>query len=254
MIGYLPGQSALHRAHPYTPLAIAAAMLLLAFAFTGPVPIWILVLIAALLALRSGVARAIAVPALVLIGPTWLALLLLHGLLGDPPKVMLGPLAVSLPGLVRALVLGGRIAAIVLVSLVTLAVVSPARLVEAMTARGAPFGRIFLLVSTLTFLPRTRARAAAILEAQQARGLRLRGSPLARLRALGPLVLPLVLGSLAEVDEQVLALEARGATSRVRRTALEPPADSANQRLLRWGLYVLVVSVWTFRFLTVAFG
>ncbi len=248
MIGYLPGSSALHRAHPYTPLAVAGAMLLLAFAFTGLLPIWALVLVAAGLAVAGGVAREIAVPALLLAGPTWLALVLLHGLLGEAPYlVTAGRLHLSEPGLARASVLGGRIAGIVIVSLVTLAVVSPARLVEAMTARGAPFGRIFLVVSTLTFLPRTRARATAILEAQQARGLRLRGSPLARLRALGPLVLPLVLGALAEVDEQVLALESRGATSRSRRTALEPPADAAGERLLRWSLLIVAALAGAFR-------
>jgi energy-coupling factor transporter transmembrane protein EcfT len=213
----------------------------------------------------GAVLRAIAAPAVALTLPIWLILFLLHGVMGDAPRVALGPVALSGAGLERAVVMGGRLAAIVLVSLVTLAAVSPARLVEAMTERGVPFARIFLLVSTLTFLPRTRARAAQILEAQQLRGLRLGGSPVARLRALGPLVLPLVLGALAEVDEQVLALESRGAVrgerSEVRvgssgvrgeraaggaprRTALDPPPDSAAERVLRWGLWLGVVAAY----------
>lgn len=249
MIGYVPGDSALHRAHPYTPLALAAAVMLLTFAFTGVAAIWLMVAAALALALVAGVLPAIATPALVLALPTWVVLLVLHGVLGDEPRVALvGGLSLSEPGIVRALVLGGRIGAIVVASLVALATVSPARLVEAMTDRGVPFGRIFLLVSTLTFLPRTRLRARQILDAQQARGLRLGGSPLARLRALGPLVLPLVLGALAEVDEQVMALESRGASSAGRRTALDPPPDSTPQRLVRWGLLVVVIAAWALRF------
>lgn len=246
MIGYVPGDSPLHRAHPYTPLAIAGAVLLLAFAWSDPWFIWGLVAAGALLPLAGGVVRAIAAPALMLVLPPWLILLVLHGLLGDEPRVALAfGVTLSEPGISRALVLGGRIGAIVVASLTSLATVSPARLVDAMTDRGVPFGRIFLLVSTLTFLPRTRLRAHHILEAQQARGLRLGGSPAARFRALGPLVLPLVLGALAEVDEQVLALESRGATAGGKRTALDPPRDRAGERALRWSLLALVVAAWT---------
>jgi len=100
--------------------------------------------------------------------------------------LFVGPLDVSEPGLARAVVLGGRITAILFAFLAVLATVSHARLVEAMTERGVSFGATYLLVSTLTLVPRLRARAAQILEAQQCRGLQLRGSPWARVAALGP--------------------------------------------------------------------
>jgi energy-coupling factor transport system permease protein len=257
MIGYVPGKSPLHRAHPYTVLAVAAAIFLLAFALSTAAPIWILFVIALALLVAAGddVVRAVRRPALLFMLPPWAVLLVLHGLLGDAPRLELGPLSFSRAGLDTALVLAGRIGTLVLVSVTTLATVSPARVVEAETARGAAFARTFLLVSTLTFLPRTRARAAQILEAQQLRGLRLGGAPVARLKALGPLVLPLVLGALGEVDEQVLALESRGSGfgSRVsgrmpRRTALEPPPDSAGQRALRLLLVPIVLAAYAAKF------
>jgi len=248
MIGYVPGHSPLHRAHPYTTLALAGALLLGAFALTRPIEVWTLVAGAAVFAASGGALRASARPALLLSLPIWALLFVLHGLLGADPRMVVGPLSLSVAGVGRALVLGGRVTAIVLGFLTALATVSPHRLVEAMTAGGVPFGRTFLLASTLTILPRMRERAAQILEAQQCRGLRIGGSVVARLRALGPLALPLVLGALAEVDEQVLALDARGAGGTARRTALDPPADSASQRMLRGSLLLVVVAAYAWKF------
>jgi energy-coupling factor transport system permease protein len=248
MIGYVAGRSPLHRAHPYTALALAGAVLLLAFALTQPAEVWLLVAAAAALAAAGGALRSSARPALLLSLPIWALLFVLYALLGAEPRVAVGPISLSEPGVARALVLGGRITAIVLAFLTALATTSPYRLVEAMTARGAPFARTFLLASTLTVLPRMRERATRILEAQQCRGLRLGGSPVARLRALGPLALPLILGALAEVDEQVLALDVRGAAGAERRTALDPPPDSAPQRSLRWSLVVLVLAAYAWKF------
>jgi energy-coupling factor transport system permease protein len=242
MIGYRPWDSPLHRAHPYTPLALAASLLLMVFAFGSPGAVGAAVLAAIVLAAAGGVLGYTARPALALGLTTWVLLLVLHGLLGPEPFVAAGPLVASAPGLRHALVLGGRLTAILVAFLTVLAVISPARLVDAMTDRGVPFARMYLLVSTLTLVPRLRERAAQILDAQQCRGLRLGGSPLARVAALGPLVLPLVLGALAEVDEQVLALDARGAGRPGRRTVLDPPADSALQRTVRWAALLLAVA------------
>jgi len=250
MIGYLAGRSPLHRAHPYTTLALAGAVLLLAFALTQPLEIWLLVAAGAALAMAGGreVLRSSVRAALLLSLPIWALLFVLYGLLGAEPRLALGFVSLSVPGVARALVLGGRITAIVLGFLTALGTTSPHRLVEAMTASGVPFGRTFLLASTLTVLPRMRDRARQILEAQQCRGLRIGGSPLARLRALGPLALPLILGALAEVDEQVLALDARGAGGGARRTALDAPPDSTPQRLLRWTLLVAMIAAYAWKF------
>jgi energy-coupling factor transport system permease protein len=249
MIGYRPGHSLLHKAHPYTPLAVAAALLCLVFAVRSPSGVFMLAGVAIALAVAGGSLRYVARPALMLALPAWALLLVLHGVLGPDPHRMLGPLTVSGPGLTRALVLGGRITAILFAFLSVLATVSPARLVEAMTEREVPFGAMYLLVSTLTLVPRLRARATQILEAQQCRGLRLGGSPVARVRALGPLVLPLVLGALMEVDEQVLALDTRGAGASTARTALDPPDDTTAEWVLRLLCVVWVVAAWSVRLL-----
>ena len=98
----------------------------------------------------------------------------------------------------------------------------------------------FVISSTVQVLPGMVERAATIAAAQRARGLDTEGSILRRARGVLPLVAPVVMGALGEVEERTLALEARGFTRPGRRTLLWSPADAAWQRLARW---MLVLSV-----------
>jgi energy-coupling factor transport system permease protein len=88
-----------------------------------------------------------------------------------------------------------------------------------------------------------QARAGAILEAQQARGLAISGSFVRRIRALVPLIGPVLLGSLIDVRERTFALEARGFGARSDRTAYRVVADPAGDRALRWLLLLACVAV-----------
>jgi len=70
--------------------------------------------------------------------------------------------------------------------------------------------------------------------AQRARGLDTEGSVWRRIRGIVPIVGPVILGSIGEVEERTLALEARGFSRPGRRTLLWVPLDSGAQRLARW--------------------
>jgi energy-coupling factor transport system permease protein len=140
----------------------------------------------------------------------------------------------SRSGLTLAATQAARLGAIATASLALYASFSPARFVDAVAQRGWSFSVAYLVVATLLALPRFRARAASILEAQRSRGLRLRGSPFNRVRAIGPITFPLLLGALAEVDERGFALETRCASDVHRRTALAPPPDRVPDHVARW--------------------
>ena len=58
-----------------------------------------------------------------------------------------------------------------------------------------------------------------ITDAQRARGIETDGSILTRLKALLPMMGPLVLTSIQQIDERVLTLEARGFSAPARKTA-----------------------------------
>lgn len=220
MIGYQPGTGVLHRVHPFTTITLVLAATVTVFALPGTQgPVGLLV---AMLALAA-VARVprVFVPTLVVAAPFWFFLLLIHGVFGND--------------FARAVTLGSRISTMLVAFLILLATVHPERLVEALVARRWPFAAAYLLSTTLQSVPRLRQRAQTILDAQRCRGLAVRGSLARRARAIVPLAVPLVLGALAESEERTFALEARSGGG-ASRTPLDPPPDSAVQRVLRWVL------------------
>jgi energy-coupling factor transport system permease protein len=106
--------------------------------------------------------------------------------------------------------------------------------------RGVPTGLAYIIVATIQLVPRLRARAAAILDAQRARGLETGGNLLRRFRALVPLVVPLVLSSLVDVEERALAIEARAFNQPGPKTSLIEITEAGWERAARWLLVLLV--------------
>ena len=108
----------------------------------------------------------------------------------------------------------------------------------------------FVAHASVQTVPAMLERASNIVAAQRARGLDTEGSLVRRIRGLLPVVAPVVLGSIVEVEERTLALEARGFTRPGRRALLWFPADSARQRAARW----LLVSAVPAAALAAAYG
>jgi len=215
------------RLHPFTLLALAAA--LVALAWLLPAPGGGLATVAAALGLAGsrGLRRGLW-PALATAAPFWLFLFILH----DVPTTV---------------ALGLRITTMVASVVWLVAVLAPARLVEAMVAAGWRAGTAYLFAATLSAVPVLKARAQRIVEAQRCRGLSPRGGLGPRVRALRALALPLILSALHEVDERALALESRGLVPGARRTPLAPPPDRGAERTVRWALVALCVAALVWR-------
>jgi energy-coupling factor transporter transmembrane protein EcfT len=116
-------------------------------------------------------------------------------------------------------------------------------LMRALVERGLPSQALYLVVTTLQLIPRFQAQAHRIQDAQRARGLETEGTFGQRARALVPLVGPLLLASLMDVEERALALEARGFSHRGPRTSLVTLHDSPGQRWLRLALWILAAAL-----------
>jgi len=86
-----------------------------------------------------------------------------------------------------------------------------------------------------------RAKAQTIISAQRSRGLDTQSSFLRRIGGIFPLVGPLVFGSLVEVEERAIAIEARGFTSTRAKTSLHDIPDTSMDKGIRWMLIALVI-------------
>jgi energy-coupling factor transport system permease protein len=100
----------------------------------------------------------------------------------------------------------------------------------------------FIAVATIEAVPTLVERAAVIGESQRARGLDTEGSVRARLRGILPMVGPVILTSLTDVEERSLALESRAFSRPGARHLLWAMPDTSWERALRWGLLALLVA------------
>jgi energy-coupling factor transport system permease protein len=172
---------------------------------------------------------------LLLIWPFALSLVLIQGFFapGDQILMRLGPLSFKLEGLMLAAAYTGRIlvwlGSVILFMLIT----RPDHFMVALTERGLPRQIGYIILTALQIIPRFQSRAETILDAQRARGLETEGSLFIRLRALVPLAAPLILGSILELDERAIALEARGFTHSGPRTYFTQLPDTRFQAVFR---------------------
>ena len=247
---YISGNSPLHTLHPLTKLA--AAVLLIVAADMLPWPLVPLALcgVVFVLALISGVARPLFRAALLLLLPFALSLFLIQGLLFPPAKTMpltIGPITIWLDGLLFAGLILARLLVLTTTVLLLLQTTHPADLALALTERGLPRSIGYVLLVALQLVPDMSARATAILEAQRARGLETRGL-IRRVASLPPLVGPLIVGALLDVEERAMALESRAFALAGPKTSLRTLVDSTLQRAVRPLLLVLTVALIVARF------
>jgi energy-coupling factor transport system permease protein len=113
---------------------------------------------------------------------------------------------------------------------------------HALAERGLPRSIEFILLMALQIIPDMKLRADAILEAQQSRGLVIASLP-SRIRALVPLVGPLVVGALVDVEERSMALELRAFAATNRPTRMDVLVDSTAQRVVRGACIGMVIAM-----------
>lgn len=149
-----------------------------------------------------------------------------------------GPFSPSWSGLVAAVQATLRVVAFAMSVALFALTTTTYELVSDLERRGLGRRPTFVISAAIGTVPRMVERAREITEAQRARGLDTEGRIWRRVRGLVPLAAPLVLGALTEVEEQTMALEARGFTAPGRRTVLRALPDSSGQRLLRRALFI----------------
>jgi energy-coupling factor transport system permease protein len=231
--------SPIHALHPLTKLV--AVVLTVALTYTLPWPLTPLVVVGVLITLAAvaGVARRVFRTVLVLILPVTLSLFLIQGIFFPPPNATplplspIGPIRLTYEGLLFAYTISTRLLTLGTAVLLLLQVTQPPDLVFALTERGLPRSIGYILLVSLQLVPDMSARATAILEAQRSRGLETQRG-LSRFRAIVPLLGPLVVGALVDVEERAMAIESRAFLTSGPKTSLRQLTDSTAQKIARW--------------------
>lgn len=123
----------------------------------------------------------------------------------------IGPVAVRDQSLLFGLAMGFRFTAWSVAGIAFVALTSVEDLAWALHRLGLPYSVAFGLSASLRLARHLSGTAAAVAEAQQARGLDLTtGSLAARIRKAAPMLIPLLVLSLRRVNSMAMALEARG--------------------------------------------
>ena len=249
---FTPRESGLHRLHPLTKLALTGFFLVMAVTVPGAWLVYVaFVLLIVPLAAWGQVLRPLIRTLLPIVVPFAVSLFLIQGFFwpGGTPVLQIGPLSLKQEGLLFAARSTGRILMIVGSFLLLSLSTRPDALMLSLAQRGVPKSLTYIILATLQLVPRFQDKATTILDAQQARGLETTGSLPRRVRALLPMVKPLVLGSIVDIEERAIALEARAFGRPGPKTSLLTLNDSTAQAIFRWLLLLAAVGLVIARFL-----
>lgn len=243
---YIPTNSGMHRLHPLTKLALVFLCLVLGLFLPG---VWLSYATFALIiipsALWGGVLPRLLSALFKTALPIALSLFLIQGLFwpGGTPILHLGPLSFKEEGLYFSIQRTGRFIMIIGSFLLLTFTTRPDELMLALNRHGIPNSITYIILSTMQIIPRFQAKANTILDAQRSRGLETEGNVLVRIRALLPLIQPLLLGSIVDIDERAIALEVRAFGRKGPRTSLLTLHDTPTQRIARWLMLLAAVAV-----------
>jgi energy-coupling factor transport system permease protein len=229
-----------HRLNPLTKAVIATVGSIGAFVLGGYVGPIAIIAVTLVLAWRAGVAGRLARVSLLLTLPIAISVVLVSVFTRAGTTVLfeIGPFDATVEGVDFALQTLVRLFAISLSIGLFIMTTEPRAFVFDLERRGVPPRAAFVAVATIEAVPTLVERATTISESQRARGLDTEGSFVARVRGLLPIVGPVIIGSLTDVEERSLALESRAFSRPGRRNLLWAMPDSGWERALRWVLIV----------------
>ena len=144
-------------------------------------------------------------------------------------------------GVLFALISVGRILLVMSAFILFAMTTRPDTLMISLKQVGVSSSLAYIIVTTLQIVPRFQSKASTILDAQRSRGVETEGSIFVRARAVVPIVLPLVLSSLVEVEERAIAIEARGFNSTKKETSLIEIPDTKAQLVVRRVFIILII-------------
>lgn len=243
---YVKRDSSIHRLNPLTKIVVALGIILISF--SSPwywTSLILLFLVITPLCFVGEVSKEFFRSAIRLIIPAAGFIFLMQAFfqpIGETVIFSFWILDVTQESLSYGFYVATRIAVMISAFTLFLLTTHPSELMSDLTRRGLPGQFAYVIISTLQILPQMQAKAQTIIAAQHSRGLDTESTFLKRAGSLVPLVGPLVFGSLIEVEERAIAIEARGFTSTQPKTSLHDVADTKLDQVIRWVLVGIVIA------------
>ena len=242
---FVKRDSPIHPLNPMTKVVLALSLVLIAFSspfYWTPQAIFLLAIVP--LTFIARVAKEYWSFFLKVILPTISFLLVMQALfLPGESRIVFEIFGLEVTELSAQLAFRNATRIAVMISSFTILLLTthPSELMSDLTRRGLPGQFAYVIIASLQIIPQMRAKTQTIISAQRSRGLDTQSSFFRRVGAIVPLVGPLVFGSLVEVEERAIAIEARGFTSTRLKTSLYEIPDRTSDKVIRWIFIILVV-------------
>lgn len=224
-VSFAPRSSIVHRLDPRTKIFVWVAVALPALATNSIRVCLAMFSITVVLSLAAKVSSRYVKNLTKVIVPVFIPIFLIQGLfnpVGKTPVLFILPwLSFKREGLVFAAVLLARLLAVFGGGYLLTLTTHPGDLMASMQKLGLPLRIAYPLFSTFQIVPTIESRLQSVKQAQMSRGLKLENiSVLQRLRAYVPLITPVLMGAIEEAYRRSIALEARGFSSKTKKTYL----------------------------------
>lgn len=249
---YAARESGLHSLHPLTKSLLVLFLFVAGFALPGKWTGYIIFTGFILpLAFWGGILGGLLKTVWKISWPLAVSVVLIQSLFWGKgtPLFELWGIAPKKEGFIFALVSIGRIVLTMGDFMLFAMTTRPDTLMISLKQIGMPSGLAYIVVTTLQIIPSFQMKASTILDAQRSRGLETEGNLFIRSRALVPVILPLVLGSLMDVEERAIAIQARAFGSSKEETSLIEIPDTDKERNIRRILVILIFATILFRVL-----
>lgn len=165
---------------------------------------------------------------------------------GDTIVYQLGFLTVTDFALEQAISIATRILGIFSPIIYFLEAIEMEEFITMMQQSGVSPKVTYVVNAAFNMIPQMRDKLNGISEAQKSRGVETEGNVMTRLKAFFPIIGPVILSSIADVEEKTITLEVRGFSKEGPKTIMHRVPDSKRDQMLRkllWGLIIILVIV-----------
>jgi energy-coupling factor transport system permease protein len=243
---YRPGKTIVYQVAPLTKLVLAASFSVSGFLAANLfIPLALLLISVALLVLAQA-AREVGKTIFKFVLFFMVVLFVVQSLWwsgGESEIYMLGSIPIRVHGFLYSCQVASRLLTVLCSFYLMMFTTHPSDLVFSLEQRGLSPKIAYVMLATLQSIVEMQERAAVIMEVQKCRGVETAGNLVVRSKAYFPLIGPLIIGSLLNIESRALALEVRGFSSETKKTYLKIYTEFSWERWLRYMLIGLPVVV-----------